>query len=289
MAAGALVPHLEEMEETHSLPLELGPHFVQFLEEDERPTVLVDAGEVSSLLARDTLKHWYGNKAFKSRKTEEKFDIEKVLEVLDTAGSGGARTCVVNGIKWGLRALGQRWWALVCHGNAENTKKEASINHAEANGAIPSNEETNNSESAMEKFGAGTQLDWTRHTIPGLSPWIEFVQNQDWASTGVGPMEKWSDSLRSHLITIMLNPMPRLLVWGENMTFLYNEACVPLFGAKHPQSFGQHVSETWSEIWDRIGPMVQGAYQGKLISLQRMPLPINRHGFLEETFWDFNM
>lgn len=132
-------------------------------------------------------------------------------------------------------------------------------------------------------------LDWTRHAVRNASAWIEFVREWDWTSTGIGPMESWSPLLRQYLLHIMSNPEPRLIVFGERMTFIYNEACVEFFGAKHPQVMGQTVREAWPEIWDGIKCMIDSAYGGSSTKLADCPMFLERHGYIEETFWNFAM
>lgn len=132
-------------------------------------------------------------------------------------------------------------------------------------------------------------LDWTRHAVKNASPWIDFLRKWDWKSTGLGPMDSWSSLLRQYLLHMMSNPEPRLIVFGEEMTFVYNEACVEFFGAKHPQVMGQTVSEAWSEIYDNVKPMMEAAYGGVSTKLTDCPMFLERHGYSEETFWNFAM
>lgn len=132
-------------------------------------------------------------------------------------------------------------------------------------------------------------LDWTRHAIKNTTPWIEFIRSVDWSSTGLGAMETWSTVLRQYCLHIMSDPEPRLLIFGESMTFVYNEACIELFGAKHPQVMGQSVVEAWSELWASVKPLVEGAYNGIPCQLTNCPMFLERHGFSEETFWNFSM
>ena len=52
---------------------------------------------------------------------------------------------------------------------------------------------------------------------------------------------------------------PILIWWGPDLNVLYNDAYIPfLGGAKHPSSLGRPGREVWAEIWDTIGPMLEG-------------------------------
>lgn len=132
-------------------------------------------------------------------------------------------------------------------------------------------------------------LDWTIGPVKNTSPWIDFLRNYDWKSTVAGPMESWSPLLRQYVLHIMSNPDPRLLVFGEGMAFIYNEACIEFFGTKHPQAMGQSVADAWSEVWDDVKLMIEGAYNGNMTKLADCPMFLKRHGYLEETYWNFAM
>lgn len=73
------------------------------------------------------------------------------------------------------------------------------------------------------------------------------------------------------------------------MTFIYNEACIPLFGTKHPECFGKRASEPWAEIWKDMKPLIDTAYNGKTVTLERLPLTMERSESLEDTYWSFTL
>ncbi|PIA89674.1 Transcription factor SKN7 [Cercospora beticola] len=132
-----------------------------------------------------------------------------------------------------------------------------------------------------------TDLDWIQSDRPDLSPWNKFFRGYDWASTSLGPMSSWSEVLRLYVLSMMSNPQPRLLVWGEDMALIYNEQVVPLLGAKHPSCLGQNVKHAFAESWSEIVPVVEAGYGGEVKSVNCFPLPILRHGFLEECYFGF--
>lgn len=138
----------------------------------------------------------------------------------------------------------------------------------------------------------GVFVDWTRFDVPDLSPWIRFIRDYDWASTALGAMEAWPAELRQNVFSIMQNNQPRLLVWGEHGVFIYNEACVPIFGDKHPSSLGSPWYVAWAELQDSVGPIIKAAYAGKTTTVERMPIEIVRGiGGLsyEQTYFDFSL
>ncbi|KAF2217047.1 hypothetical protein CERZMDRAFT_55660 [Cercospora zeae-maydis SCOH1-5] len=86
---------------------------------------------------------------------------------------------------------------------------------------------------------------------------------------------------------MMSNPQPRLLVWGEDMALIYNEHVVPVLGAKHPSCLGQNARNVLAESWSEVVSVVEAAYDGEVQSVHCFPLPILRHGFLEECYFSF--
>ncbi|EMC91524.1 hypothetical protein BAUCODRAFT_58804, partial [Baudoinia panamericana UAMH 10762] len=132
-------------------------------------------------------------------------------------------------------------------------------------------------------------LDWTRHDVPNLSPWIQFAKNFDYSTTQLGPMSAWPEHLRSAVVYSMSNPQPRIVLWGEERTFLYNEACIPLIQPKHPSSFGQPAAEAWADVYEGIGPLIDKAFDGQIMSLERLPVMMTRKDFVEESYFDFSL
>ena len=74
----------------------------------------------------------------------------------------------------------------------------------------------------------------------------------DWSRTPLGPPETWPQSLRS-AVSILLPSRAQIgLFWGPDLITLYNDACRPVFGAKHPGALGAPAREAWSEIWTTL-------------------------------------
>ena len=59
----------------------------------------------------------------------------------------------------------------------------------------------------------------------------------DWASSPLGPVSQWPQSLRTTVGIVLANPFPMLIWWGPDLRHLYNDAYLPILGAKHPMSF----------------------------------------------------
>jgi PAS domain S-box-containing protein len=77
----------------------------------------------------------------------------------------------------------------------------------------------------------------------------------DWASSPLGPREKWPQSLKLVVDLVLASGFPMAVRWGPELVMLYNDAYAPLLGAKHPHVFGRPLREAWPEIWDELGPL----------------------------------
>jgi PAS domain S-box-containing protein len=110
------------------------------------------------------------------------------------------------------------------------------------------------------------------------------MRTLDWAATPLGPVSDWSPALRTTVGLLLRSRFPMLLWWGPQFVQLYNDAYVPIPGAKHPRALGQMGSECWVEIWHIIGPMAQAPYSGgPATASDDLFVLMDRRGFLEET------
>ena len=274
------------------LPAELRT-LVDFLQSDNRPTAILGRrnpkcdGQVDA-------KTTYQNPAFKLLELGAR-DIECLMNNLEEiAKSDDATTevptVVVDGRFWRLNFVAEKWRVLVCSGILRNTEEmhtdTASDTASPDSGIGLDRTASEHPNGVSEPKSVITSQDWTQFPLPDMSPWIEHIRKFDWASTDLGPMHAWPHILRGYVMHIMINPNPRLIIWGDHRTFIYNEACIPLFGEKHSNCLGKPVEESWAEIWDDIGPLVESSFKGQMNKLTRMPLPMHRTGYLEETYWD---
>ena len=114
------------------------------------------------------------------------------------------------------------------------------------------------------------------------------IRALDWSNTPLGPVDAWPQSLRSALSILLPSKAQIALCWGERFITLYNDAYLPVFGAKHPQALGKPISEAWDELW-RAGlkELFEGVVlTGEAFWAKDLPFFMERHGYLEETYFD---
>jgi signal transduction histidine kinase len=117
----------------------------------------------------------------------------------------------------------------------------------------------------------------------------ELARTVDWASTSIGSVEEWPQSLRTAVSICLASSFPQLVWWGPDLIQIYNDAYCPVLGEKHPHAMGQQGDECWAEIWDVVGPMYRRVKEtGRSTWSEDLLLVMERHGFTEETYFTFS-
>jgi len=113
----------------------------------------------------------------------------------------------------------------------------------------------------------------------------------DWSGTPLGPLATWPQSLRSAVSICLGSRFPIILWWGAELRVLYNDAYVPIFGRKHPDSLGQPglSARVWGEVADVIGPMLRGVLErGEATWEDDQLLVLERNGYPEEAYFTYS-
>jgi PAS domain S-box-containing protein len=115
------------------------------------------------------------------------------------------------------------------------------------------------------------------------------IRSFDWSSTPLGPIGEWPASLREAVSICLRSRFQLAIYWGPQLTLLYNDAERDVLGALHPHALGRPAAEILADMWDVVGPMLHAVMAtGEATWSVDQPLPINRHGFLEEAFFTYS-
>jgi PAS domain S-box-containing protein len=115
-----------------------------------------------------------------------------------------------------------------------------------------------------------------------------LMRAHDWSSSSLGHPATWPQSLRT-VVGLMLNSkFPMFLAWGPDLCALYNDAYVPILGAKHPWALGRRFDDVWPEVWESVFPLVKQALAGEAIYHENLPLTMYRHGYDEPVWFTFS-
>jgi len=116
-----------------------------------------------------------------------------------------------------------------------------------------------------------------------------LVRATDWSRSKLGPIEQWPQSLRTSVSTCLNSRFAIVLWWGPDLVMLYNDAYREIIASKHPAALGNPGRECWPEIWDTIGPMLEGVMQrGEATWSDDLLLLLARHGYPEECYFTFS-
>ncbi|MGA7887739.1 MAG: ATP-binding protein, partial [Acidobacteriaceae bacterium] len=111
----------------------------------------------------------------------------------------------------------------------------------------------------------------------------------DWSQTPLGPFSEWPQSLRTSASICLASRFPIVLYWGPELVVLYNDAYSQILGSKHPWALGQTCRVCWAEIWDTIGPMLDGVLAtGEATWSDDLLLMLQRYGYPEECYFSFS-
>ncbi|CZS88736.1 related to sensory transduction histidine kinase [Rhynchosporium graminicola] len=134
--------------------------------------------------------------------------------------------------------------------------------------------------------------DWTvPHPEGELSDHVEFARSIDWAATPLGDMKTWSREFRQIACLLMAHPFPLALFWGAELTVMYNKAYAEnVAGLKHPELMGTGFSGPFKELWSMVSSIFDECrITGKSVAVYNQMLPIERQGFVEETFYTWSL
>ncbi len=121
-------------------------------------------------------------------------------------------------------------------------------------------------------------------------PMSALVESFNWASTSIGPVSAWPESLKTTVSILLTSRFPMWMAWGPELTCLYNDAYArTTLGKKHPWALGRPAHEVWSEIWNDIGPRINRVMAtGQASWDETLLLILERSGYREETYHTFS-
>ncbi len=116
----------------------------------------------------------------------------------------------------------------------------------------------------------------------------QLIRSKDWATTPLGPIETWPQSLRTSVSLCLSSTFPILIAWGPETIQLYNDSYRPICGAKHPESMGQNFRICWETALPVVGDAFTQGQQGQGTYIQDQRMFLDRYGYLEESFMTFS-
>lgn len=91
------------------------------------------------------------------------------------------------------------------------------------------------------------------------------------------------------LVRVMLNSgQPMFVAWGAQRILLYNDAYSAMLGSRHPQAFARPFFDTWPEVRDSVGGLMDQVFAGEPVHMDDLTLTLHRNGYPEETHFSFS-
>lgn len=132
--------------------------------------------------------------------------------------------------------------------------------------------------SAKDQGLAGHDQDVIARLVAGL----------DHQSSSLGPFEIWPPALKVAFRLMAASRFPMFITWGDEFPYLYNAACIPIVGPRHPAAFGRPFREVWPEVWPDLSPLLRAALAGTTSYRERLSLSLVRDAGRVETWFTFS-
>lgn len=115
------------------------------------------------------------------------------------------------------------------------------------------------------------------------------IREMNWAATPLGPVNTWSQGLRTCISIMLTSRQPIWIGWGKELIKLYNDPYKAIVGGKDAWALGTSASIVWKEIWPDISHLLEKVMEkneGTYVESQL--LIMERNGYPEETYYTFS-
>ncbi len=116
-----------------------------------------------------------------------------------------------------------------------------------------------------------------------------LLRAMDWEKNPLGAVASWPEGLRTAVRMLLASRAPMLVLWGEALTTLYNDACIPLVGARHPAALGAPAAAWWEASFGAEFAEAAGAalHDGQTREVAGIRVQITQEGFTRQASFGF--
>ena len=93
-----------------------------------------------------------------------------------------------------------------------------------------------------------------------MSEMAQRIRAYDWASTPLGPIDRWSRERVAVVNLILCTPTPARVLWGRDLILLYNDGYRDLPGIVHTDALGKPARDVFKAAWNVVGPVLETAF-----------------------------
>jgi signal transduction histidine kinase len=126
--------------------------------------------------------------------------------------------------------------------------------------------------------------------IVGQGAMHHLVRGLDWSQTPLGALDTWSEVLVSQVNFLLSSETASTLSWGDELTFIYNDAAIPTLGLKHPAALGKPGMAVFPEAWHMMGPEMDACYlRGETLFRKQVCFPLLMRGEVEDAYFNYSL
>jgi PAS domain S-box-containing protein len=78
------------------------------------------------------------------------------------------------------------------------------------------------------------------------------IRQHGWAATPLGPIDDWTECLRSAVNHCLGLQFPAALLWGSSLVLLHNDAHIPILGNAFPSALGRPAADALRDSWPAL-------------------------------------
>ncbi len=124
---------------------------------------------------------------------------------------------------------------------------------------------------------------------PGSGEAADALRATDWSATPVGRPDGWPGELRAAVEVALGSRFPMGVLWGPELTVVYNDGFIPVLDARHPEAMGRPIAECLPEAWPVLGPLARRVMEtGEGVWLEDTELVLRRHGRADPAYFTFS-
>ncbi|MDB5616700.1 PAS domain-containing sensor histidine kinase [Tardiphaga sp.] len=115
-----------------------------------------------------------------------------------------------------------------------------------------------------------------------------MIRAFDWASTSLGPIEDWPQSLKTATGLVVHSAVPMVMLWGDDGVMIYNDAYAVFASRRHPQLLGSKVQEGWPEAAGFNDHIMKVGLAGGTLAYRDQELTLHRNGVPEQVWMNLD-
>jgi len=125
--------------------------------------------------------------------------------------------------------------------------------------------------------------------IIGMGEMADRIRAYDWASTPLGPIERWSKELVTIVNLTLSSPTPARTMWGPELILIYNDGYRAIPGPRHPWALGKAAKEVYGESWPVVGPLLEKAIAtGETLFYEKLLVPLPTANGMQDFYLNYS-